>query len=167
LLSTQLYSDCKVDYALMYTIATAERQKNKDIGYPYLISFNNRQDAKKAKKHIQLNWLNSRTVDCSNLDNCKRKLSLINNLGINNLDLGAFQHNQKWFNYKNKENYFVLINNYNKTKKILCDLYHENKRWDWNTIAKYHSRTPSLNKEYAKNLKKIYANLIKRKNKNE
>jgi len=167
LLSTLLYSDCEVDYTLMYTIATAEKQIDKNIGYPYLISFNSHQDAKKAKKNITLNWLDSRTVDCSNLDNCKNKLSKINNLGINNLDLGAFQHNQIWFNYEDKENYFVLKKNYKKTKKILCDLYNEEKRWDWNTIAKYHSRTPSLNTNYANNLKKIYANLIKGKDKYE
>lgn len=148
----------------MYTIATAERQKNRSVGYPYLISFNNRKDVKKAKKNIKLNWLDNRTVDCSSLDNCKKKLSAINKLEINNLDLGAFQHNQRCFNYKDKDNYFVLKKNYEKTKEILCNLYKENKEWDWNIVAKYHSRTPSINMNYAQNLRRIYANLIKRKN---
>ena len=169
LLSTQLYSDCEIDYALMYTIATAERQSSKNIGYPYLISFNSQQDAQTARKNLDLNWLNKRTVDCLELDNCIQNLSDINSLGINNLDLGPFQHNQIWFDYEDKENYFVLKKNYKKTKKILCDIYNRDKKWDWNTIANYHSKTPSLNYNYANNLRKIYANLIagKRTNRDE
>lgn len=159
ILPVYLYGECKVDYSILYTIAAQERHIDKPIGYPYLISFNSAKSAIKSKRKLKLNWLDKRTIDCSNLQNCKNKLSEINNLGIYNLDLGAFQHNQLVFNYKDKDKYFILKENLSMTNKILCDIYKEHYKWNWNTIAKYHSRTPSVNKQYAEHLKILYVKI--------
>ena len=63
-LTISLNADCLVDYSIMYVLAGNERHKTRNIGYPYLISFNNAGDAKKVRGELKLNWLDKRTVDC-------------------------------------------------------------------------------------------------------
>lgn len=162
-LTTSLYAECRVDYAVMYLLANNERHMKRDIGFPYLISFNNDKDKEKAKKILNLNWLDNRTVDCINLDNCKKNLRSINELNIKNLDLGAFQINQRYFDYENLDDYFILKKSYNKACSIIYTHYQETKKWNWGTIARYHSKTKDYNRNYATQLKKRYISLLKLK----
>lgn len=153
-------AECLVDYSIMYVLAKNERHTSKDIGYPYLISFNNKEDALKAKNTLKLNWLDNRTVDCKSLENCQSNLSSINSMQITNLDLGGYQINQNSFNYSDKTEYFNLKKSYENACNIVYAHYLETDEWSWKTIARYHSKTPKLNKPYAMNLEKKYANLI-------
>ncbi len=159
-LSKSLLAECLVDYSVMYVLAKNERHTSKDIGYPYLISFNNQKDALKAKNTLELNWLDSRTVDCKSLENCQVKLSNINSMQITNLDLGGYQINQSSFSFSDKTEYFNLKKSYENACNIVYAHYLETNEWSWKTIARYHSKTPKLNKPYAMNLEKKYANLI-------
>ena len=164
-LFSALNADCLVDYKIMYALADCENHKNRDIGYPYLISFNNKKDAIRVKKKLKLNWLDSRSVDCRNLSTCKRNLKDINSMKITNLDLGAYQINQDIFSYKDKDNYFVLKQSYKNACDIVYKHYRETKEWTWETIARYHSKTPKYNKIYADNLKKNYLKILKKQRK--
>lgn len=161
LLTSILQAECLVDYSVMYLVANQEMHKKRDIGYPYLISFNNPEDAKKTKNKLDLSWIDERTIDCKDLDRCEESLKLINNLEINNLDLGAYQINQKWYSFENKNEYFNLEKSYNNACKIIYGHYKETGVWDWNTIARYHSKTPQYNEKYAENLKTLYIKLKK------
>lgn len=165
--STILYADCTVDYSVMYVIAKNERHALKDVGYPYLISFNNQDDANKARKELNLNWLDKRTVDCGELSTCKSNLLNLNLIKITNLDLGAYQINQNFNNFENANEYFVLKKSYEKACDIVYRHYQETKKWDWQTIARYHSKTQKYNHIYAANLEEKYANLTQIKVKKE
>ncbi|MBW6487553.1 hypothetical protein [Sulfurimonas sp.] len=157
LLASMLQAECLVDYSVMYLIAKNEMHEKRDIGYPYLISFNNPNDSKKAKEKISdLNWLDGRTVDCKGIDICENTLASINLLDIYNLDLGAYQINQKWYFFKDKNEYFNLEKSYNNACRIVYGHYEETGTWDWKTIARYHSKTPEHNKQYAERLKASY-----------
>ena len=122
-LSALLYADCPIDYSVMYVLAGNEKHITKDIGYPYLISFNNTKDAEKARDKLALNWLDGRTVDCTDLTICKSNLKEINSLMVTNLDLGAFQINQDCFNFENTDQYFVLKKSYEKACNIVYSHY--------------------------------------------
>ncbi|MFA6195347.1 MAG: hypothetical protein WC656_01730 [Sulfurimonas sp.] len=158
-LSTSLFADCQVDYAIMYTIAKNERHANRNIGYPYLISFNSEKDANRARQELELNWLDKRTVDCGEAAACKSDLSDINAISITNLDLGAYQINQKSFNFEDADEYFVLKNSYENACGIVYAHYEETKEWTWRTIARYHSKTEKYNRIYAMNLAKNYSKM--------
>jgi hypothetical protein len=149
---------CAVDYSVMFTIAQNERHPKKDIGYPYLISFNNKDDAIKAKNTLKLQseWLDARTIDCKSLSGCKSTLAEINNLFIGNLDLGAFQINQKAFNYSDSSEYFNLKKSYKNACAIVYQHYRDTGKWDWGTIARYHSKTPVYNQAYKRRLVSNY-----------
>ncbi len=158
-LSTLLYSDCLIDYSVMYVIAKNEKHSQRDVGYPYLISFNNKEDAGRARSELKLNWLDSRTVDCGGLLTCKSNLLSINAMRIKNLDLGAYQINQKSFNFRDADEFFVLKKSYENACSIVYLHYVETKKWNWQTIARYHSKTGSLNQAYAMNLEEKYSRL--------
>lgn len=165
LLTSSLQAECLVDYSVMYLIANQEMHIKKDIGYPYLISFNESKDSKLAKKKLkELDWLDARTLDCKNSNECVRTLVSINAIGVKNLDLGAYQINQKWYSYKNLSEYFNLKKSYHNACKIVYSHYKETGVWSWKTIARYHSKTPKHNARYAKGLETLY---IKLKNKGE
>lgn len=164
-LSSFLYADCSVDYPIMYVIAKNEKHANRNVGYPYLISFNSEKDASRARQELKLNWLDKRTVDCSDLETCKSNLLEINSMKITNLDLGAYQINQKSFNFEDADEYFVLKNSYENACDIVYSHYLETKKWDWQTIARYHSKTEKFNRIYAVNLEEKYTNLVTTQNK--
>jgi len=155
-LATFSNAECLIDYSVLYAVASCERHIKRDVGYPYLISFNNKSDVNKAKKNLTLNWMDNRTVDCKSRDNCKKKLKTLNDLNINNLDLGGYQICQRSFNYKDYDEYFTLKKSYQNACGIIYSHYKETKKWSWQTIARYHSKTPKLNRSYSECLKRKY-----------
>jgi len=157
--SSLLLAECKVDYSVMYSIANCEKHGKREVGYPYLISFNSKKEAKKAKQVLKLNWLDSRSVDCLSLNKCKENLESLEKLGIKNLDLGAYQINKYWFDYKDYDEYFVLVKSYENACTKVYQNYKDTKVWSWETIARYHSKTPKFNKKYASCLQKKYSSL--------
>lgn len=151
--------ECIVDYSVMYVVAQNERHSKRDIGYPYLISFNSQNDVAVAKKSAKLNWLDNRTVDCRSTEQCKEDLRKINSLSIENLDLGAFQINQRWFGYEDKEEYFNLRKSYKNACNILLEHYKQTGEWSWKTIARYHSKTQKHNNMYKDRLVNNFKNI--------
>ncbi|PCI30929.1 MAG: hypothetical protein COB67_00295 [SAR324 cluster bacterium] len=169
ILSVNLYSsmefvnECSVEYPLMLSLATQERHPAKEIGYPYLISINLSNDKLLAKKNVTKNyWLDKRTIDCKNSENCVKIYKKLYSLGIKNVDLGAYQINPKFHKHKESD-YFMLDKSYIIACKFIESLNKE-LGWSWETIASYHSRTPNLNNAYKKRIQKIYKGYVQNEN---
>ena len=144
----------KINDNILIAILSAEKQKNRPIGYKFLISFNSKKEARIIKEQIPEAFLDNRTIDCKNKKLCIDLTQQLWKIGINNLDLGAFQINSKihhlkiedYFNFKTSANF---ADNY--IKKMI------NKYgYNWYAIASYHSQTPNENYNYQKKLIKTY-----------
>lgn len=153
-LSSNAFANCNVQHELMYAIAEVERHTKKNVGYPYLISFNNFQDFKEIPQLLNgfaYNKLDNRTIDCLEENNCiEIARQLIDTHGITNLDMGAYQICYYW-NKLPYQNYFDLIKNYNDA----CYIIEKNVKQfghSWESIAKYHSFNKERNKKYAQQL---------------
>ena len=143
-------NECNIDFSIFNMIALAEKHPKKEVGYSYLISFNNANDSKRIKNKIGNElFLDNRTMDCKNEKLCVKILDyLIAEEKITNLDIGAFQLNYDWHKIEYK-NYFSLQHSYDKACKIITNLINKY-GYSWETIAKYHSFTPKHNYKYLK-----------------
>lgn len=153
LLSSILFSEefkCKVDDRIMYGIACIEKHNKRPVGYPYLISLNNKSDQKKAKENKVLKplFLDTRTIDCKDAKQCVKIYNLLHKIGIKNLDNGGFQINNLFWTMNETEDYFDVKKSYIKACEIVQS--YNIKEWSWENIAKYHSKTENLNKKYKK-----------------
>jgi len=161
LLSFSLFASnnkCDIDSSILKIIAKAERHSQKEVGYPFLISFNNKNDAKLVKSQIGKSiFLDSRTIDCKNKKLCKKITNFLIEQKITNLDLGAFQINYEFHKMK-VEKYFSFKESYFKACSFISKLI-KNHGYNWRTIAMYHSATPKYNYRY---LKKISMLTIKK-----
>jgi len=150
-LMAEYYLECNIDYGIMRYIAQVERSIYRDIGYPYIISFNNKI---RIKIPFEYKQLDNRSLDCITKENCIEITNFLLKRDITNLDLGAFQLNYIW-NKIPIEKYFILNDSYVKACKnieILIDRY----GYSWETIAKYHSfRKKHINK-YLKLISNVY-----------
>lgn len=68
---------CNVQYDIMYLIALNEKSPKRAVGYPYLISFNNKSDAKMIKTKYSNLFMSSRTIDCENFSLCVSKVGVV------------------------------------------------------------------------------------------
>jgi len=160
--SNEIYLyECNVPYEIMHTIASVERHPAKEIGYPFLISFNSKKDSRVIKQEYDYKWLDSRTIDCGDKKSCSELFSNLKNLKIYNLDSGAFQINYKYHKYKNAI-YFNLKDSYIASCEILSSLI-KRYGYSWDTIAKYHSFTKKHKDKYLKAISKILAKKEKNK----
>jgi len=129
-----LGGDCVVNYKMLYAIAQNERHQMRDVGYPYLISFNHKRDRFKLKPEHQKWMLDNRTLDC----------------------LGPFQICYKFHGKKMPlESFFRLNESFAFAKdytRKLVDRY----GCTWEALARYHSGTKKLNQRYARGLKNAY-----------
>lgn len=149
---------CSVHNDIMKSILMQERHTIKNIGYEYLISFNNSCEAKKYREVYENLFLDPRTIDCKNLTTCVNILKNLLNNGVTNLDLGPFQLNYIHQKVPNEKYYFTFINSYYKA----CSYVESNIKqfgYTWYAIAAYHSRTPELNEIYRKKLIAHYKKL--------
>lgn len=143
---------CQISYRVLYAIAKTEGHPKKEVGYPYLISFNNSQDMKSLSK-IELDYeeLDSRTIDCKNLKSCVLIFQELKKNSITNLDLGAFQINPTYHLYADTH-YFKLKDSLLAACEIITKI--KNKfGWSWDSLAKYHSYSKERNLQYQKYLK--------------
>lgn len=145
---------CGIDYSLMELIAKAERSSKRDVGYPYLISFNNGISYERYLNHSNYKKLDARSIDCLNMDNCVVVLNNLVRQGVLNLDLGAFQLNYLYHRIPTRQ-YFHLESSYEKACSIIEDLV-SRFGYSWHTIARYHSSTDEHNVKY----RRILANII-------
>ncbi|WP_294961485.1 hypothetical protein [Sulfurimonas sp.] len=143
--------ECKVDDNIMYGIATIEKNKHTPVGYPFLISLNSAKDQKSIRANDELSYLflDVRTIDCVNQKNCVSVLKSLKAKGIKNLDLGAFQICQLFWEMPEAD-YFDIKKSYLKACSIVMS--HNKKKWSWKNIAKYHSKTKKHNNRYKKEL---------------
>lgn len=171
LLSTAVTADdysfikkCNIPYAIMLSIAHIEREKNHDVGYPYMISFNNYKDYLRAKKAGLFSKVkdmkNKRNVDCLNKKECTRLVNDLLALKIDNIDIGAFQLNVRYHKIQT-EDYFSLEREYLYACDYINTLVKGSGKWDWETVARYHSSLKSKNVIYQKLLKHAYLKLTK------
>lgn len=154
LLSLSLFANnykCNLDSSILKTIAEIERHKDRDVGYQYLISLNNRKDAKLARKQLgKTIFLDSRTIDCKNRQLCTKITNFLISEKITNLDLGVFQINYK-FHKMRTEDYFSFKKSYLKACSYITKLI-KKYGYNWRTIAMYHSATPKYNYKYLKEI---------------
>lgn len=154
---------CSLSYDLMEIIATVERHHKRPVGYPFLISFNESVDYKKILTLHDFIYIDNRTLDCKNRNNCVKILNYLVSKKIEDLDLGAFQLNYVYHKF-NKNEYFTLENSYQRACNFLEGLVKKH-GYSWQTIARYHSSTPSHNLKYQKLIADVITsntNLIKK-----
>jgi hypothetical protein len=148
--------DCVVNYKMLYAIAQNERHKKRDIGYPYLISFNHKNDRFKLKTEHRKWMLDNRTLDCRSQKLCTEVASYLLAQGVRNMDMGPFQICYKFHGKKMPlENFFKLNESFAFAKdytRKLVDRY----GCTWEALARYHSGTKKLNLRYARGLKNAY-----------
>lgn len=151
---------CSVNDDIIASILKTESHKDRLIGYPYLISFNNSIDKKIIKKTSIKNFLlDNRTIDCKNKKICVQITKILLQVGINNLDLGAFQINYKFHKHKIAD-YFTFSDSY----YIACNYVENNvKKYgkNWYAVAGYHSLSLKENLVYQKVLKQNYIKILK------
>lgn len=158
LFSNQLFAkECSLDYSIMYLVAMNEKHKDRNVGYPYLISFNNKKEASVAKHYIN-GFLDNRTIDCKNEKRCTDILKILFSAKITNLDLGAFQINYH-YHKENLSDYFNLKKSYNIGCKI-AEKHINNNAVTFQDIAKYHSLSRKYNSIYANSLSRNYKKLL-------
>ena len=146
----------------MYSIAQVEKHPKRVLGYQYLISFNNKDDAILAASVYPYLFIDTRTMDCEDSYTCADILYNLQMYGINNLDCGTYQINAKYWQMDDFEDYFDL----EKSFKRACEIvqYHTKTKLSWTNIAKYHSGTPKYNEKYKQKLfKYLKANMKKKK----
>ncbi|AXH16404.1 hypothetical protein CP985_03405 [Malaciobacter mytili LMG 24559] len=160
-LSSTDFSKCTVDYEVMELIAIAEKHKNKEVGYPYLISFNDSLEYSKLLKNHNFKKLDNRTLDCYSINNCTLILDNLISLGITNLDLGPYQFHYKSHKSNKLEEYFILEKSYMKACNFLEKLIKKYGN-SYETLAKYHSSTEKFNKNYQNILIDILQNKQKK-----
>ena len=147
--------ECPISYKVMYWIAKIEKSQKRDIGYPFLISFNKKGDIRKVPKKFSYIKIDSRTVDCKNKNNCINIVKALLNKKIFNLDLGAYQINYRFHKLKRLGSYFSLKDSYIKACDILEKLI-KKYGYSWKTIAKYHSFNYSHQRKYLTLLSKAF-----------
>jgi len=152
--------ECSLSYSTMYLIAMNERATEKEIGYPYLISFNKKKDAQEAKKIYKELFFNSRTLDCKNADSCTKILSSLLDNGSDNLDLGAFQINYH-FHKIPISHYFKIDKSYSKSCEI-AEKFIDKNNVTFEDLARYHSSTKKYNARYARALEINYNKIVSR-----
>lgn len=168
LLATTLFSNNNVQYkngcpipdVLMQSIKLTENETQ----HPYFIRTNDKENYNKFKSIIskyEHNFTFKKDpyiVDCKNEVNCvKMSIELINS-GITNLDLGLFQVNYNSYKY-NLFTYFDDYLSYRNACSVVLSKMKMTKNWSWETLAAYHSLTPSLNKIYKDKLISNYRTL--------
>lgn len=153
---------CLVTKTILYSILMNERSYKREIGYEYLISFNEAKDSKKVRSQAFAKslFVDSRTLDCRNQKLCASIVKKLVESKIVNLDLGAYQINYRIHKLPIKD-YF----DFKKSYDFACSYVSSNIKelgYSWYAISAYHSRTPKYNKKYTKELLKNY-NMIKGK----
>ena len=151
---------CKIANKIMYSILKNEAYSQKDVGYPYIISFNDVSDQLMIKKtKLKQYMINPRNLDCQNKEFCEKVLKALVKNNITNVDLGPYQIHYK-SHYKtvpistffDLQKSYIFACNYVKTKI-------KKYGFNWYAIASYHSETPKYNAKYQISLKEHYRSL--------
>lgn len=142
---------CSIRDTVVLAVLEAESHPKKGIGYQYLISFNDKREAKLVKDHLPNFFIDNRTIDCQNMETCTLLTKKLFEAGFKNLDIGAFQINSYFHKRDNIEDYF----NYEKSYKAACGYLEkmvDKHGYNWFAIASYNSQTLSNNVVYQRRL---------------
>jgi len=152
------YDQCRLSHQSMVLIAKVEKHPKRKLGYPYLISFNNKKDAvsakKKYKKYFIYKSKSARTIDCKSETVCLQILDDLLKHKIKNLDLGGFQINYMYHKIP-KRHYFRVAESYQYAcayAQNFTDKYGST----FKSLAMYHSGTPKYRNAYAKRMYNEY-----------
>ena len=150
-------AECSIDYKMMWSIADNEHHNKRDVGYPYLISFNKQSDRLKLKPEHRRLMLDKRTLDCRNQSLCTEIASyMISTKRVTNMDMGPFQVCYKFHGKKMAlHNFFSLKESFVYAKSFAQSLVNRH-GCSWQALARYHSATPKYNTRYARRLKHVY-----------
>lgn len=134
---------------------------------PFLIRTNEQKSIEKfyaiASKYKFERTKDSLVINCQDEINCSRlSYDLIVN-GITNIDLGLFQINYNSYQY-HPQVYFNKEYSYKVACAVVIDKIKAQKKWNWETLASYHSATPHLNKIYKDQLINNYLKLTRNEN---
>lgn len=145
---------CSISYEVMYQIAVNEYHPKRAVGYPYLISFNSKEDVVNPDG---FEMLDNRTIDCKSPEMCMAITKVLIKNKITNVDLGAFQINYKHHKSEDLREFFDLNKSYAKACSFVEALVAEN-GWSWRTLGMYHSKTEKYNKRYVEKIQnRVYA----------
>jgi len=148
--SSAYIGNCNLHYDLLRTIAQVEKHPKRDVGYPFLISFNSQDEqTTNLLKKFQFIRLDRRTIDCKNQTNCTNIVKTLIKNNKKNIDLGAFQICYRFHKMNNIKEYFSLKQSYLKACSILEHLI-KRKGYSWDTISMYHSYTTKHKQKYLK-----------------
>ncbi len=156
---------CKLNKKLLTAIAKQEKHKNRKLGYPYLISFNNASDVKFLKEQMETlagKWLDNRTYDCKNINLCEKITKTLVRYDIKNIDLGAMQICYYWNGDIDIKDYFDNEKATQKACEIIKNIV-DKYGVSWESIGKYHSYNIEKNKKYVNSIKKELAKLVVKK----
>lgn len=157
LFSAEYKYDCQIPNKLIEAIKITENANQN----PFLIRTNEQSTVEKfysiASKYEHKKTKDTLVVNCKSEENCVRMSRDMISSGITNIDLGLYQINYNSYPY-NTVVYFNDVHSYRAACKVVIDKIRAQKKWSWETLAAYHSATPSLNKIYKD---KLIANYIK------
>lgn len=149
-------ANCTATYEMLYAIASNERHKSRDVGYPYLISFNKKTDVRKLKVEDKRFMIDNRTLDCRNKANCTQIIGYLTKMGVKNMDLGPFQICYMYHKNNLYPHQFFSLKDSFEFAKNLSNSNFKKHGCTWEALARYHSATPYHNKKYAKGLINAY-----------
>jgi len=151
--NSSIKKSCFIPDEIMYSILLSEKTKKRKIGYEFLIR-NNSKEKKKLFYNIIKKFnhkeISNNLIDCLNKKNCIKISQELIKKDILNLDLGAYQIN----NYYHSDNLNIFFN-FDKSYFKACGFIEKNitkNGWNWEAVARYHSKTPKHNKKYIKRL---------------
>lgn len=152
--ATEYKSGCPVPHNLIEAIKLTENAE----AYPYYIRTNDK-NLNKFYSVVGTNKYKKTSdpmlINCLNEFNCVYiTYNLINN-GITNIDLGLFQINYNSYP-RNIFHYFNEEQAYMNACGVVVDKIRNTRKWNWETLANYHSATPSLNLIYKNKLIQNY-----------
>ena len=148
--------ECVIDYKMLYAIAVNEHHKKRDVGYPYLISFNRQTDRFKLRPEHKAWMLDTRTLDCHSQGECSKIASYLISKGVKNMDLGPFQICYLYHGKKMPlRSFFDLKDSFVYAKEFAKRLVKEH-GCTWEALARYHSATKTHNIKYARRLRHAY-----------
>jgi hypothetical protein len=149
------YEDCHLSHQSMLLIAKVEKHPDRRLGYPYIISFNNKKDAIRAHRILSPFFIKhngvGRSIDCRDEETCVSMLDKLLEMHIVNMDLGSFQINYKYHHLRSKNDYFRVAESYEYAcayAQTFVDKYGPTFR----ALAMYHNKNPKFRNVYARRM---------------
>lgn len=161
LLTTSVFAIDKSDVPqiVVDAILHAECLRDKDGMYePNFIRINRLKDVKKAKKNGIA--VKGHIVRCGNPEKCSKMTAALLSIGIKNLDLGPYQQNYYYQNYRWKDKddyskYFNLEKAEMRTREILAELITKY-GYSWRTLGRYHHFDPKHRERNRRYYSRLY-----------